>query len=541
MARRGAYINAEIENLIWTIGIAERERQHQEELAELRRIQEEEARQQAASADVWRLYRNDWVAWVHDMIDWKDGEGPTDYQDEIMAALPIEKRVSVRGPHGLGKSAMNAWAVLWYSLTRDGEDWKIPTTASVWRQLQRYLWPEVRKWARRLRWDKLGRDPFDPRTELLMMSLKLKTGEAFAMASDMPEALEGAHADRLLAIFDESKAISDAVFDALEGALSGQGEALALAVSTPGEPVGRFYDIHRRATGTEDWYVRHVTMEEVIAAGRMSRSWAEQRAKLWGSESAIYKNRVLGEFAASDEDGVIPLAWVEAAIERWREIFEDDGSIQEDIDMDTYPVLTAIGADIGTGTVRAAKTVFALRHDFIIAALREYSRANTMETAGRLKGILDANPHAKAIVDVLGIGAGVVDRMREQGCKVYGFSAGQKTDRKDRSGELGYADKRSEAWWNLRERLDPSGGDDLALPPHDLLIGDLTAPKYRVMSGAKIKVQSKDELRLPQSKGGIGRSTDHGDAVIQAFYEPLQEVEIPMPFGIDREVEPWAS
>ena len=90
-----------------------------------------------------KQYRDDPVTFVKDCFNWSEGEGPTKYQDEILAALPAQKRVTVRGPHGLGKTVVAAWLILWFALTRDGEDWKIPCTASSWRQLTKYLWPEV--------------------------------------------------------------------------------------------------------------------------------------------------------------------------------------------------------------------------------------------------------------------------------------------------------------------------------------------------------------------------------------------------------------
>ena len=203
-------------------------------------------------------YRADPVAFVHDCFRWRGDEGPAPYQEEILAAAPERRRIAVRGPHGLGKTALASWFVLWFALTRDGDDWKIPTTASAWRQLTHYLWPEIRKWARLLRWDRIDRSTFDYRTELLQRNLKLSTGEAFALASDQPALIEGARADSLAYVFDESKSIPAAVFDAAEGAFSGVGEdtgneAFALAISTPGEPRGRFYDIHARRPGTEDW------------------------------------------------------------------------------------------------------------------------------------------------------------------------------------------------------------------------------------------------------------------------------------------------
>jgi hypothetical protein len=74
--------------------------------------------------------------------------------------------------------------------------------------------------------------------------------------------------------------------------------------------------------------------------------------------------------------------------------------------------------------------------------------------------------------------------------------------------------KRSAAWWYLRELLDPANGHGIALPPDDLLTGDLTAPHWRITSGGKVQVESKDEIRKR-----LGRSTDDGDAVVMAFWE----------------------
>lgn len=434
-----------------------------------------------------------------------EGDGPTDYQLELLAALVLSRRVAVRGPHGLGKTTLAAWLILWFALTRDKTtDWKCLTTASAWRQLTKYLWPEVHKWARRLKWEAIGRPPFDERRELLTLSLKLATGEAFAVASDDPSLIEGAHADSLLYIFDEAKSIVAGTFDAAEGAFSGGGagrvEALALAISTPGEPAGRFYDIHARRPGFEDWRVRHIRLAEATQAGRISEQWAEQRRKQWGAASAVFQNRVLGEFASQDEDGVIPLAWIEAANDRWRDWQEQGFPGEPD----------RAGCDVArTGT---DKTTLALASGLKIGDLREYARQDTMQTVGVVMGVLLRFPGLTVIVDVIGIGAGVYDRLREQGVMVLAFNASARTDFLDRSGEFGFTNVRSAAWWMLRELLEPAYGAEVALPPDDDLTGELVAPRWRVMSGGKIQVESKDEIRKR-----IGRSTDHADAVIQAL------------------------
>ncbi len=460
-----------------------------------------------------RFY-NDPTGFAAECIDFGDGEddGLTAYQVDILAHLPKEKRVAVRGPHGLGKSTLSAIAILWFALTRDsaGVDWKVASTAGAWRQLERYLWPEIHKWAKRIRWDRLDRGPFDERTELLDLNLKLNHGAGFAVASNKAELIEGVHADSVLYVFDESKAIPAGTFEAAEGAFSGAAagdglpEAFALACSTPGEPNGTFYGIHARHPGFEDWWARHVTLDEAKAARRISDEWAEQRRRQWGADSAAYNNRVLGEFYSSDDDGVIPLAWIEAAQERWRQWDENGRPVDPDCEMTCGVDVARSGTD---------KTVMALRFGKVITSLRHTSREDTMKTAGRTKGILEANPGMTAVVDVIGIGAGVVDRLREEGMAADGFNASAASSKKDATGELGFVNARAAAWWNLRDLLDPSRGADICLPPEDRLTGDLTAPHWKVMSGGRIQIESKDDIRKR-----IGRSTDDADAVVMALW-----------------------
>jgi hypothetical protein len=465
------------------------------------------ARELVAEAVRLRLarYRADPALFVAEGIAWGPDEGPADYQLEILRELAQRRRVAVRGPHGLGKSGVAAWAILWFALTRDGlpgGDWKAVTTASAWRQLDHYLWPELHKWARRLRWDKLGRGPFDQRTELLQLMLNLQHGEAFCVASDKPDLIEGAHADRLLYVFDEAKAIPPETWDAAEGALA-SGDCMALAISTPGEPQGRFYDIHNRRPGYEDWWVRHISLAECIEAGRVKPDWAEQRRLQWGEKSAVYQNRVLGEFAASEADGIIPLAWVVAANERWEALSESED----------WGPLTCVGVDVARGG--EDRTVLAMRHGDAIRELRKFPRQDTMQTTGETVSAI-AGTEAYAIVDAIGIGAGVVDRMREQGANVQSFNAGEHTDWQDVSQTLQFANLRSAAWWSLRELLDPAQEHSIALPPDDMLTGDLTAPRWRMSSGGKILLEAKDDLRKR-----LGRSTDDGDAVVMAFWQSL--------------------
>ncbi len=466
---------------------------------------------------VAKTYAADPVAWMHDCIRWDDDEGPADYQEATLAALPEYLRVAVRGPRGAGKTAPAAWAVLWFATTRDGlDDWKVPTTAGAWRQLTKFLWPEIHRWARRLRWDRLGREPFHRGRDLLERNLKLSTGEAFAIASNDPDLLEGAHAPRLFAVVDEGKAVPEGSWDAIEGYFSDPGEKLALALSTPGAPLGRFYDLHRRAAGYEDWHPIHVTLDQALKAGRVSGSWVDQRAAQWGEDSPMYRTYVLGEFAGGD-DAAIPLSWVEAAVERWHEFHESGKPAGS---------LTAVGVDVAdTGS---DQTVIARRRGWYFEPLdyldvKGAPGEGTQATVGRVKQLV--REPADIWVDSLGVGAGVTGQLREvekaNGWNVQGFNAmiRMPADYHDDTGELEFLNKRAAAWWNLRELLHPTQGVGLMLPPDDRLLGELTAPVWLPpSSGGKVRLESKDEIRKR-----IGRSTDSADAVVMACWREQVE------------------
>lgn len=506
-------------------------------------------------------YRNDPIAWNRDCI--MGGADPqvaglSFYQEEILRELAMYHRVAVRGPHAIGKTALQARTVLWFATTRDGEDWKVPTTASSWQQLTRYLWPEIHKWASRLRWDVIGRRVgFQRGKELMTLNLRLPTGEAFAIASDKPEYIEGAHADQLLYLMDEAKAIRPATFESVEGAFA-SGNVYALACSTPGSPAGPFFDIHKRRPGYEDWRAIHITKEDAITARRMSASWAEARKRQWGEHSAVYQNRVEGNFASDEANVVVPLEWIELANDRWWEwcerIIETEIATDDRRDWrywagrayDRLQWIRAVGVDVARQG--DDKTVLAPYQPPAIVTLLPFEHQGTMQTTANVLGVLDrfeaqrglAMDSPVAVVDVVGMGAGVFDRLEEihlervaqnwrlaetPAFHVAGFSAGSSAPKwaRDRGDQLGFTDQRSLWWWRLREALDPAFAPVLALPPDDYLTGDLTSPRYRMLSGtpARYRVESKDEI-----KKRLGRSTDYADAVVQALSEPVErEIE----------------
>lgn len=496
-------------------------------IAKLQRLRDAKQAEIDEKASQARAFLNDPAAWIETHINWGDDEGLTPYQIEVAAALPVHKRVAVRGPHGLGKTGLAAIVILWFAITREQAqlDWKVLTTASAWRHLTVYLWPEIHKWARRLRWDLIGRSPFNDRTELLDLHLKQHFGAASAVASNEAERIEGAHADSLLYLIDEAKIVPDATWDAIEGAFSGgrkEGypEALALAISTPGPPMGRFYEIHQRTPGLEDWWVRHVKVGEAIAAGRISQDWVDQRRKQWGENSQLFANRVEGNFYQDTEHAMIPLSWIEAAIERWRE-WDDAGRPHLEGRRVTGVDVARAGSD---------QTIIGERQGIAVTDLRPFDQQDTMETTARVTPYLMRGPDGgeleevdehsglwTAVVDSVGVGGGVVDRLRELKLRVLPYTGSSGVDKsvRDRSGEYGFTNVRSAAYWNLRELLDPAYDAELMLPPDDLMIADLSLPTWNLTTGTPPKIQMEKKEELVKR---MGRSPDRGDTVAMMYW-----------------------
>lgn len=478
-------------------------------------------------------FYDDPVGFVDEFVDFTDSvsgaeKGLTEYQREMLDEVPKFGRVCTRGPHGLGKTTTNALTVLWFAITREAakKDWKVATTAGAWRQLEWYLWPEIKKWSRKLRWDKLGMKPWREGTsgELLSLSLNLKYGSAFAVASSDEKKIEGVHADSVLYIFDESKAIRPQVFEAAEGAFSGAPastgerptsspaerglEAYAVATSTPGEPQGQFYDIHTNREKYQDWHVKHVTLKQVIRAGRISDDWAEARKKQWGEDSAPYQTRVLGNFYASSADAVIPLAWVEDAMERW-DVWVKSGRRK-------FATNKVLGVDVALGG--ADFCGIGHRRGHIVEKIEKLKLSNTVKVADAVEARMSVGD--EAVVDSIGVGAGVLATLRERGRNARPFTASKKSFKKDASREHGFLNRRAEMWWAMREMLDPAFEPDVAIPRDDQLIGELTAPKWSETASGKLQVESKADV-----KKRLDRSTDLADAVLQSFTSKESESE----------------
>jgi hypothetical protein len=166
--------------------------------------------------------------------------------------------------------------------------------------------------------------------------------------------------------------------------------------------------------------------------------------------------------------------------------------------------------------------VIAFRAGDKITELEAWRKWDLMETAGRVTSGIHKHFATAAKIDVIGYGAGVYDRLKEQGEPVVEIDV----SRAPRDQEH-FADMSTELWWILRERLDPNPANNphpIGLPPDEELMGQLSSRQYKYTSRGQIKIEPKDEMR----KRGLP-SPDRADAVALAFAPAMHVCNIVLP------------
>lgn len=209
-----------------------------------------------------------------------------------------------------------------------------------------------------------------------------------------------------------------------------------------------------------------------------------------------------GDYLAGIEEDpwqVIPTAWVDAAMARWKE----DGAVGP---------MSAVGLDVARGG--KDNTIGTPRYGNWYGNQECHPGSTTPDgkaAAGVAIGMVKDG--AVVNVDVIGVGSSPVDFLLDMGVAVNPINGAAKSLDTDRSGHMKFANKRSALYWLFREKLDPENGDEIALPPCPKIKADLCAPKWKVTLRG-IQVESKDDIM-----SRLKRSPDYGDSVVYASDE----------------------
>lgn len=429
-----------------------------------------------------KLYRNNPVLFVREVLNTEPDGWQIEFLNHIAAG---NRRISVRSGHGVGKSTASAWAMLWYLFLRFPV--KIVVTAPTSSQLYDALFAEVKRWVKVL--PPVLFDQLEVKQDRIEM--KDANNEAFISArtsrAEQPEALQGVHSDNVMLVADEASGIPEQVFEAAAGSMSGHA-AVTLLLGNPVRSSGFFFDTHNRLAG--DWITMKVSCAD---SPRVSEAYIEEMKARYGEESNAYRIRVLGEFPRSDDDTVIPMELLELAMNR-------------DVEASKHATLVW-GLDVARfGSDRSA--LCKRQGNAVLEPIKTWKNLDLMQLTGAVVAefeiLVPSQRPQEILVDSIGLGAGVVDRLKELGLPARGINVAE-------SPAMGgtYRNLKAELWHKAKAWLESR---DCRMPKDEALIAELATVRYSFTSNGKIQIEGKDELK----KRGMA-SPDRADAFCLTF------------------------
>lgn len=430
-------------------------------------------------------YRKDPVLFAEEVLGFQCDKWQEDTLRDL--ADPTCRRVSVRSGQGVGKTGVEAVAVLWFLSCFSYA--RVVATAPTRQQLNDVLWAEIAKWQAKspllsviLKWTK---------TYIYMVGLE-KRWFAVARTATKPENMQGFHEENMLFIVDEASGVADPIMEAVLGTLTGKNNKL-LMCGNPTKTSGAFYDSHINAKVRPLYRTRRVSSRYVSRTDKENIAMLEQR---YGKESNVVRVRVDGEFPLQEDDVFIPISLVEKSIKT-----------------ECIPRPAADSIQIGCDVARFGddKTVIGYRVDEKVSFHKKAHGQDTMKTADNIvelgEELIRRHHYTRKIavcVDDGGVGGGVVDRLNQikrnnptrfWWMEIVRIKFGQRMKHRD------YFDSTTYMMGVLRKLLEPYGDDgkpkevEIILPDDDDLVGQLSSRKYSMTEQSKQKVESKEEMK----------------------------------------------
>ena len=415
-------------------------------------------------------------------------EEPSQNQKQLFDAIRSgEKRISIRSGRQCHKTSAIAILSQWF-LTAF-RDTRVLVTAPSSSQLEDAYIPEFKKWVNRLPpefrdlWE-IKKDRFefvmDPRQPFENF-ITIKTAR-----KDSPESMQGMNAPNVAVFIDEAAGVDENIFESISGSLAGNtGNVLYLLTGNPNRTSGTFYRSH--SDQKDRWHTIHWSSEE---APWVSREWIQGMKDDWGYDSDPYRVHVMGEFPRGDSNTVIPVDLVDSAMMRDVEV------------MRTQPIVW--GLDVAR--FGADESVLAYRQGNVGGIKASWRNLDTMQLAAQVEAHYQAAGQrpTEILVDVIGIGAGVVDRLRQLDLPIRGINVSESPALKGQHLNL-----RSELWYQVRAWLEQR---DCRLDSDDELRRQMLQQRFEYTPQGKIKLESKRDAR----KRGA-RSPDRADAFALTF------------------------
>lgn len=451
-------------------------------------------------------YRYDPVAWAKEVA----GLHLWSKQQDIINSVRDNEKTCVKSCHQVGKSLTAATVVAWWLSTHAAGTAFAVTTAPTFIQVRSILWREIGAiHARAVLPGRTNQTEWKINDQLVAIGRKPSDHNQHGMS--------GLHAPYMLAVIDEGCGVNKMMYDAISTLVAGK-NGRTLAIGNPDTTDGEFFRIFKEDSGWNQITISafdspNFTNEAVpqkVKDSLIHPDWVKDRGVHWGTESALYSSKCLGEFPTNgDPWQIIPLGWANQC---------------KFLEYPTGRKPVEAGIDVGGGNDR---TVVVVREDNVVKAVKWFVNPDPMQTVGLVAQFLKDHGVTCAKIDVIGIGWGIYGRLRElsslnnplssntvHGADVIPINVGNSPTL---GNEERFLNRRAEMWWDIgREhcRLKLWDLSQLDQRMADDIIHELTMPKYEIMPGTsmRIKVEAKEKIRER-----LHASPDLAEALLMAF------------------------
>lgn len=445
-------------------------------------------------------YANDPLGFTLFMYDWgngalKDWSGPDYWHREVFQCIkeylegPDDNPllIAIASGHGAAKTALAAWIKRWYISCRPHP--QIVTTANTESQLMTKTWRELAKWHKL----SANRDWFEWTATTYYLKAHPETWRANAIpwSENNTEAFAGTHEESVLVVFDEASKISDKIWEVTDGVFTTK-KNIWLVLGNGTRNVGRFYDcFHKNKKRWKTWNIDSRTCQAA------NRSYLESLIEQYGGEDSDQARvRVRGLFPRTATRQLISTDSVEKAMKCEAEGWEYMPLVMG-VDIARF------GENASTVCIRKGRKVF---------EVEVLPKQDLMQTAHRVAELIKEHRPVQVFVDGSGIGAGVVDRLRQLNFSVVDVNGGNS------SNNPRFLNKRAEMWWEMKEFIEGL----CELPQDPKLKEELTCVEYDYTDKGRIRLDRKTDI-MEQ----YGFSPDRADALSLTFAYPIADFDGP--------------
>jgi len=454
----------------------------------------------SALLDDMAKFYDDPLGYVYYAFTWGVGElsesdGPDTWQREFLDSIGRKLRAdpdfnireATASGHGIGKTTVTAWLILWAMSTRPHLSGVI--TANTMSQLSTKTWRELALWYKRAvnrHWFKWSATKFwhikDPETWFVSAEPNTEhNSEAFA----------GRHAKYKIIIFDEASAIPDKIWEVTEGAMTDP-RSIWCVFGNPTKNTGRFKDCFEH--DKKRWGTRHVDSR---TCKMTNKAELEEWITAYGIDSDFVRVRILGLFPRFGAMQFISTEMV-------------DRAMLSDAEADVW-LLAPIVIGVDVARYGDDKSCIAIRQGRKLHEVRKFREVNTMQLSAEVVAAMkDYGKIACTFVDGIGVGAGVVDRLQMLGYPVIEVNGGETA-----FDDVLHYNKTSEMWYRMRDWIR---GADLPAKDSELRLA-LIGREYFFDDKERIRLERKKDMK----KRGLA-SPDEADALAHTFAEELGDV-----------------